>query len=430
MPTAEKRSRGKTVEILGVDRSGAGLADAERISRELKNMAREARRPTQAWLGVFKDSRGRPMKPFGIGIILSFFGAVLLPIAAAALYLAVFASDQYSTEVRFAVRGGEQNLAMDPISMLTGSASQMRLQDAAIVADYIQSRGLVELLNERLNLRQKFSNQSGGKADWLFGFNPSRSTERLVKFWWWQVDVSTDRMSGIITVLVRAFTPQDSQAIAQAIIYASEALVNELSERSRADALRLAQNELVIAERILQDKIRQMRDLRDKERVLDPTQSTEAFTKMIGEMRLELVRMESEYEAQKTTVSESAPQLRVLEARIRAAREQIRLIEQKMTSTTGSKDSTLAESISSFDRLKLEQDFAQKQYVAAAAALERARLEVESKQVYLTTFLQPGLAEEALYPKRWWILSAITILCLVLWGAGVGLAILVRDHAA
>lgn len=430
MARSTKSASRKSNTVVEIDHASGTLSEAERISKALKVVSREARRPAQAWLGVFKDSRGRPMKPFGIGIILAFIATVIIPIALSSLYLAVFTSDQYSTEIRFAVRGGEQAGMLDPISMLTGSASQMRLQDAAIVADYVHSRGIVELLDKQLNLREKFS--ISNHADYLFGFNPKRSTERLVKYWWWQVDVSIERMSGIITVVVRAFAPEDSQAIAQAIIYASEALVNELSERSRADALKLAQNELLIAERLLQDKIKQMRELRDKERVLDPTKQTEALTKLVGEMRLELLRMESEYEAQKRNVSEDAPQLRVLEARIRAAREQIRLVEARMTSNTPNQqnDPTLAQTISSFDRLKLEQEFAQKQYLAASAALERARIEVEAKQVYLTTFLRPSLAEEALYPKRWWIISAIALICLALWGIGTGLAILIRNHAA
>lgn len=410
-----------------VRKPGRALTQAELISRSLKTISREARKPAHIWSRFLVDSRGRPIQAFGIGMILSFIALVFIPVLFSALYLAFFTSDQYASEVRFAVRGGQQGDAkMNPIASLTGSASTVRLQDSAIVAEYIKGRGMVDYLERAMNLREKFS---GSKADYIFGFNPSRSMERLVNYWWWQIDVDVERTSGIITVIVRAFTPQDALQIARLVTSASEALVNDLSERARTDALKLARQELAFAEKMLQDKIKQMRDLREKQRVLDPTLVSESTTKVLAEMRLELSRMEGEYESNRAAVSESAPQMRVLSARIRAAREQIKATEATLTGQA--KDKTvLSETISMFDRLKLEQELAQKHYIAAAAVLEKARVDAEAKELYLAAFLQPVLAEEALYPKRMWILTAILVICLLIWGSGAGIAVLVRNHAA
>lgn len=414
----------RTAEMQRVEQT---LTPAEVVSQHLKIVSKEARAPTTPFTRFFRDSRGRPLQPFVIGIIFAFLLVVIIPIATSGIYLAFFTSDQYASEVRFAVRGGSETSSPgDLLSGLTGSTSAIRLQDSLILADFIRGRGMVEILEDQLQLRKKFS---GPHVDYVFGFNPNRSIERLVKYWWWQVDVQVDRISGIITVVVSAFTAKDAFDIANVIISASEKLVNDLSERARRDALRTAQNELTLAERLLQSKIAAMKQLRTSEQVLDPTKQSEALTKVISDMRLELVRMESDYAAQRKNVDETAPQMRVLDARIRAAREQIKLLEARMTSVSPDQKGVLAESISHFDRLRLEQEFAQKQYIAAAAALERARLEVESQQVYLTTFLRPVLAEEGIYPRRWWIMLAITILCLTLWGLGTGAAVLIRNHA-
>lgn len=407
--------------------SGELMSPAERISRSLKDISREARRPAQVWLRFLKDSRGRPISNFAAGIILTFLLFVLTPVFVSGLYLAIFTSDQYAAEVRFAVRGGEQRPGSDPVSSLMG-VSTVRVQDSQIVAQYIQGQGMVETLERTVKLRHLFAWPQ--KADFIFGFNPSRSIERLVKYWWWQVDVSIDKLSGIVTVVVRAFTPQDALAIAQNIVSASEALVNELSERARKDALRQAQTELALAERILQGKIQALRELRRDEQILDPTQTSEAMTKLLGELRLELAKMEGEYQSLQRSVSDDAPQMRVLNSRILAIREQIRQIEARMTGAQSKNQQVLADSMSRFDQLRVEHAIAQKQYIETASALERARIEVESQQVYLTTFLQPVLAEEALYPKRWWIMLAILTICLLVWGAGTGIAVLVRNYSA
>lgn len=407
--------------------SGELLSPAERISRSLKDISREARQPAQVWLRLFKDSRGRPISNFGAGIIITFIIFVVIPTFTSGVYLALFASDQYAAEVRFAVRGGEQRPGGDPVSSLMG-VSTVRVQDSQIVAQYIQGQGMVETLERSVQLRRLFAWPE--KADFIFGFNTSRSIERLVKYWWWQVDVSIDKLSGIVTVVVRAFTPNDALTIAQNIVSASEALVNELSERSRKDALAQAQKELSLAERVLQSKIQALRELRRDEQILDPAKMSEAMTKLLGDLRLELVKMEGEYQSQQRAVSDDAPQMRILRSRIQALREQIRQIEAKMTGSQSQNQQVLADSMSRFDQLRVEHEIAQKHYIDAATALERARIEVESQQVYLTTFLQPVLAEEALYPKRWWIMLAILTICLAVWGAGTGIAVLVRNYSA
>lgn len=426
-PTKERKS---SLESLGTQ--GELLSGAELISRSLKDVSRQMRRPTPVWVGGITQQAERLKSSFGAWVVLAFIAVVALPVISAGLYLAFFASDQYASEARFAVRGGDKG-ALDPLASFTGGSGHT--QDTLIIADYIRGRGMVEELEKALNLREMFS---PAKADWLFSFNPEKPVEKLVRYWRWQVDVSTESMSGIITVVVRAFTPEDSLAIAKAVIAASEKLVNDLSERSRGDALKQARSELTLAEKALQDRIKAMRELRNREGILDASKTSDAMTKLTGDLRLELAKLESEYSTSRNSVGETSPQMRVLQARIRATREQIRLIEARMTATAArpaggaeaDSDPALADSMGRFDRLRLEQEFAQKHYVDAAAALERARMDLDTQQLYLATFLQPVLAQDALYPRKSWIVAALTAICLVLWGAGTGIAVLVRNYGA
>lgn len=247
-------------------------------------------------------------------------------------------------------------------------------------------------------------------------------------YWRRHVNAHIDPMSGIITVVVRAFTPQDSFDISNKITAQSEALVNELTERSRRDALQQAQKELARAKQSLQEKTVTMRNLRNAEGVLDSGKTSEVMTQMLGNMRLELAHLQQEYSAQLRTILPSSPQLRVLEARIDSMKEQIRRLEGQMTGAGGASTPALSEAMSRFDRENLEKDISEKQYIAASAEFERARIELESQHVYLATFLRPVLAQEALYPKRFWLWSIVAVISLLLWGCGVGAGVLVRNH--
>lgn len=396
------------------------------ISKSLKSIARRARTPRNIWVPFQSSPQRRWQHVFAWAVLATFGLVVLLPNLVAGVYLAFVASDQYATETRFAVRGGEPNL-LDQFGGLVGIPSAQRVQDSLILSDYIRGRGMVDAINNTLNLRHLFARDN---VDLLSRFNPTDSDEELMSYWRRHVEVNIDSMSGIITVIVRAFTPQDSVDITKNITSLSEKLVNELTDRSRRDALRQAKAELDRSNQGLQDKANAMRDLRNSEGVLDSEKTSEAMTKMMGDLRLDLIRMEREFSAQRETISADAPQLRVLDARIRSMKEQIHALEAQMTGSGGTAGSTLSTAMGRFDREQLEKSIAEKQYIAAAAAFEIARIQLESQNVYLATFLKPVLAQEALYPRRIWLWSIIAVISLLLWGGGVGTAVFIRNHMA
>src|SRR5262249_44508484 len=152
--------------------------------------------------------------------------------------------------------------------------------------------------------------------DFFSRFNSKEADEELVYYWRRHVDVHIDSFSGIITLVVRAFTPQDSLNITNKIMQESENLVNDLSERASTDSLHRAELELTRAKVNLQQKVAALRDLRNTEGIIDTSKAGNVMVQMIGDLRLELLKLEQEYSAQRGTISPDAPQLKVLQARI------------------------------------------------------------------------------------------------------------------
>ena len=401
------------------------IARAAAISQSLRDAARKAHRANGSWLQVASTGRrwDRALIP---GIMVGFLVIVVLPVLVSGFYLLFIASDQYSSEIRFAVRGGEPTV-LEPIGTMRVASAQ-RIQDTLIVYNYIQSRGIVEDIDKAVDLRKIYSRS---EADYFWRFNPKEPVEELVKYWWKRVTVEIDQLSGIITVIVTAFTPEDALAVAKGIVSSSERLVNDLSERARKGALSQAQAELNLAQANIQDKIRSMRDLRNTERVVDAGKQAEALNKMHAELQLDLIRMEQEYTVQRRTVAASAPQLQILQSRMTSLRDQLKQLAAQITTTSGgTTNPALSESMGRFDQQKLEFTVAESAYQLAMGNFERARLAITAQQLYLAPFQPPVLAEHPLYPKRLWIWSVIFVISLAVWGAGVGLAILVRNHVA
>ena len=390
------------------------------ISRSLRNAAYVARSPAvgmRSYGGVHEHSN----RNFVRAVLIAFAVVVIVPILISGFYLAFIMSNQFATATQFAVRGGRQLMIS---SSLAGIATMESIQDFLIVAGYVQSRGAVEAVDRKVDLRAIYS-RSG--VDIISRFDPSEPIEDLVRYWTHHVYASVDSQSGIITVIVRAFTPQDSLDLANALVQSSEQVVNDLSERSRRDALRQAETELHRAETNLQQKTAAMTNLRNAEGMIDAGKTTDVLTKIIGELRLDLARAQQEYAADLRYVSANSPQMKVMNARIENMRDEIQRIEGQMTNGGELYGSVLADSMSRFDELKLEQEIAEHQYSTAVTAFERARLDIASQEYYLSTFVKPVLAQEA-YPLRLFIWAIVSVGSIALWGIGVVIAVLVRNQ--
>jgi capsular polysaccharide transport system permease protein len=262
----------------------------------------------------------------------------------------------------------------------------------------VKSQALVEALDRQLDLRAIFGRDG---IDWISRYNADDPIEDLVKYWKGHIKMSAEAPSGIVTMQVSAFSPEEALQIANATVDLSERLVNGLSARARQDAVTEAEAELARAETRLTNALTTMRDLRNQQSTLDPQRTAEGIGKLISELRLEKIRLEQELTASKRgDVSDSAPQVQIMRTRVDVIGEQITGLEQLLTSQDDTEPGTIAGKMTRFDELELEQQIAEKQYTLAAAALERARVNAEGKHVYLATFVHPVLPRNSTYPNR------------------------------
>ena len=246
------------------------------------------------------------------------------------------------------------------------------------------------------------------------------------------VDVSIKMPSGIVDLKVRAFTPQDSARIADAILDISEQLVNDMNIRMNRDAVANAEQQLDRASaRLLQARVA-LEKARNDEGLLDVNKTADALNGLITEMRGTLLQLQQQYDSQRSSVFESAPQMRNLKSRIDATTAQINELEAKLTTNASSLTAkpTLAISMTKFSELDLERQIAERLYAGAVASLELARATAERKEIYVNAFVKPVAPEQSEYPRRVLFSCLIVLSSLVLWGISCGLVVLVRNHMA
>ena len=359
---------------------------------------------------------------------------ILVPTLLAAIYYCFIAADQYVSESRFAVRTNEGQAA-DVLGIVSGMPRATVVSDSYIVADFIASREMVQILEQRLPFREIYANPA---ADFLTRLASEDTIEELVAYWNRRVDVFFDPAKNTITVRVAAFSPQDAQNVLTVIMEATESLVNDLSARARRDAVRFASAEVARAELRIREARDNMLAFRSENKQFDPAATAEAALSIVGQLEAEQSTLNSQLAALSGYLGEDAPSIQMLRSRIAALQEESDRIQDQIangeipdrnapTPEAGAGEA-LVGVLAKYQELLLDQEFAEKAYTAALGSLERARAEADRAQSYLAIYVNPNVAEDATYPRRLLAIFVVALLSLVVWSISALGFLSIRDH--
>jgi capsular polysaccharide transport system permease protein len=367
----------------------------------------------------------RPQVDGGRWVARSFVALVVAPAAISSLYLFLLASNQYVSEVKFAVRGSTERLpGVDTLGQAAALAYMNSNQEMYAIADYIRSRSGVVDVNRTVDLRHVF--RAGG-ADWIARLRNKASAEDLHQYWNDMVTVTAEPVSGLVNVAVRAFTPQDAMDIAATIRRNSEALVNRMQERPRSDLVEKSQAEVRTAREQAAQARAAVTRYRDAQASVDPLDTARSVAGNVTELSRELVTLDVELTAAKATMGPNAPNITNLQARRDAAKEQIRGLERRIASVDAS-DRTAAALLVDYDRLEVERTLAEKQVSVAERILDQVRAESNRHQVYIDVIEGPTLPQRSLFPERGTILAQIMTMLIAFWAVAVFVVASVSDH--
>lgn len=410
--------------------SGAG-------GREKAFRGAPARTPTARGSSALPDRfSGRPLAPVGSmsgregwrGWMAErpFTMWVILPSLIAALYLFFVAAPQYVSESRFTVRAQMPRMpaAGGVGADMLGAAGFLPSPDnIASVRDFLLSHDAVRKTRQKTDLVEIFRRP---EADPLFRlWWPNPTAERLRWFYRWQVTVTVDPTTGISDLRVWTFRPSDSLALSNILLELSEELVNEMNNKIREEALRVARAELRRAEARLTDARVALTMFRQQEREVDPTATATAAVGTISSLQSDIARARSELQTLQGFARPGSPQIINLENRIRGMEAQVAAERSRIaTASTG-----VTEQIETFARLNAEVALAQAQLEARVIVLDRANSEATRQSIFLSRVVDPNLAERSLFPLPYWASLYVFLSLSVLYGMAWLILTGMREHA-
>ena len=347
--------------------------------------------------------------------VLTFLLLVGGPMGAGVWYLEERAGPRVASRTAFSIRSNDDAMPMEIFGAITRLSGSSAATDAQILYDFIQSQQIVRGVAARIALEDMYAKEP---QDFLFTLKKGQPVEDLLEHWMWMIDVAIDPSTGLLSVEARAFSADDAQAIAAAILEESIELVNRLSDGARADLVRATARELKDAETRLRDIRAQVRSFRDKEQEVDPTLNAQATLALVAALEEDRARAQVKLEDVIGVLDPEAPQIRALRRRIatldrRIAEERTRLGTRAPASAGG--DRPLSEVVGKYEELLVDREFAEQAYTVALANHQQAQVEARRRHRHLAVHIRPTLSDKAEYPDRPILILTAALLCLTLW---------------
>ena len=342
-----------------------------------------------------------PVKPFWRRHWL-FLGLFAFPVLVATIYFGFIASDIYVAEAKFIVRSASRSDGSGLAMLMQSQGMARAVDETYAVNEFIQSRDAANQLVRDDDLTTVLGRP---EAD-IFARYPNpflhNTQERLYKAYQRLISLDTDPTTGISSLKVKAFRPEDAERIASALLVKGEEFVNRLNIRANQDSVKFSTELVKEAQLRLNDVEARLATYRNQQMIVDPERESTESIATLGKLSTEIARLEATL-AEQSAMAPSNPSLAPLRERVTSYRDQLSKMQSRIVGGTGS----IASKLQGFELLTLERELSAKGMAAAVIELEKARQEAQSQRIYLQTIRRPNLPEQPQLPMR--LLSILVI---------------------
>lgn len=319
-----------------------------------------------------------------------------LPFVVTAIFVFFLATPLYMSESRFAIRGGDTQPTTAIGSLISPGSSGLAATgfvDGYAVRDFLQSREAMEKLEQKIDLSGMLSRHGG---DFLVRVPPNPSRDRLYQAYQSLITVRYNMIEQIVVVDVQAFTPDDAVQISKALIELSDEFANGMNRRALADALKVAQEEVTRGEQRASEARLAIANWRNQNANVDPTGDVTMLTGLVGQLEAQLASAQTDLAQINAMRDPNNPRRKGAEQLVTSLRKEIEDTRKRL----GGGADAVARQLTSYESLKIEQDFADSNLASARQSLNQARVAIMSQQRYVSLIAQPLVDSVPAYPSK------------------------------
>lgn len=375
------------------------------------NTTPQASQPTPREL-VRREQRRRALRSVAIWVL----GPTLL----ATIYYAVITPPEYETTTTFSIRGS-QPASTGVLAGLGLAAPAGATTDPRLVVNFLISPAAIAELKAHYGFSQAFSHFSLDPFAYL---SPNSSIEWTTWFWNNHMKATYDTTSNDVTVLVNAYSPQESQRLAQGVLAEAKYVEDVLNKQVQQGSLNLAIAQVAATKKDYDAATKQITALQGNVNTLTIGTEAAQAVALVGQIDTQLATLKVQQAGVQAAFNASAPQAKSIASQIASLEAQRAAEIAKAKSAPGASQ---AEHDVEVQAALLDYQFAQKNYFAAESALVAAQPQNQN-QSFVVAYIPPVIAEASNYWIRFLNVVAIALASALLLGAGsLGYSV-IKDH--
>lgn len=368
--------------------------------------------------------RNRPPRLTGALLKRPTLGAALVVSLLAALYWGLIASDRYISEAHVIIQRTDMvsGQGMD-IGSLLGNGSSNDRADQLLLRDYLLSIDMLQILDNKLNLRAHYSDRKRDPLSRLWFKDVE--LERFYNYYRARVSIEFDDYSGVLVIKAQGYDPKTAHAIAGVLVTEGEHFMDGLARELAQDQVRFLSKEIEKIKVTTMQARQALLTFQNKNGLVSPQGTTENIAAIINNMEAQLTDLKTSRAAMLGYLMPDSANIAELNLQIDALEKQINHEKARLTSPTGK---TLNRTVEEYQRLEMNAGFAQDIYKTALTAMEKGRFEASRTLKKMSILQAPSFPEYSLEPRR--IYNTIVFILVTFLIAGILhlLAAIIRDH--
>jgi capsular polysaccharide transport system permease protein len=348
---------------------------------------------------------------------------VFTPVTIVSLYMFLYAQDRYVSESVVVVKQVSEPSAspMSGLGVLLGK-NNTSVEDAQYLKEYIESPDMVDKLDKKLNFRKSFS---GNMKDPLFQLSSDATREKLLRFYRNRVTINLDENTYLLTISTEGFSSDFAHRFNREILLESEVFINEISQKVASEQLLYSEKQLKESAQKLLAAKEKLISYQNENQTFDPVVNATAVNSLIANLKGNLADLQTQERTLLSYLNPDAAQVVALRSQMSSVAQQIDNEQDKLTSVTGNK---LNRQAVQFETLKADVDFGTDLYKLSLTSLETTRLEAFRKMKSLVVISSAQPAQEAVYPRRYYIVFSALLICGLFYGLIRLMLSVIRDH--
>ncbi len=363
-------------------------------------------------------------------MLIALFAVIFLPAVLVFFYTAFFYDSMYISSATFTIKSNSAEKGSESASPM-GFLGGLGNSDISTASAYIQSLDMFFALDKKLKLQDHFSSH-----DIVSSLSKEPTQSDIQDYWKSMVEVNVDTDSALMQLEVKAYSPEFSQKLTQGILEELDLFINRMNEKMTQDSIKLASVEVEKAKKDIEEISEKMRKFRDQNTFIDPASEASNLLSIISNLENLITQAKAELAQKRAYLREDSVDIVSLKTKIASLEQEVTSLRSRIALNVSESQgngqkalgNVLTRTLSEFEQLNIEYQFAQKILEAALNNLDTTRQLSLSKSKYLVTIDNPKIPDESLWPRPF-IATIVTFVVTLFLLSAVSLLIsAIKEH--